>query len=138
MFDTKEAFLIDTLEYYLGDISERRCAGLYGCRYNPKRAKKPNSEGCAISRHVGDEKTKDQLDSIGNIDLIFQTNRQDLLPNWMVAFGQRFLKIIQNFHDMEDFWDENENTLSEAGKTHLEEIIKTYNLDKNLFTKYQS
>ncbi len=137
MFDTKEAFLVDTLDYYLGDITQRRCIGLHGmCKYNPAKIKKPNSDGCAIGRHVKDEETKNKLDIIGDINSIFHTNRQYLLPNWMVVFGQEFLRDVQIFHDTGMNWDENKNTLSSSGKLRLNFIISDYKLDEKLFTKY--
>ncbi len=137
MFDTKEAFLVDTLDYYLGDISERRCylEGL-GCFYSSKTTNKPNSEGCAIGRHIKDEETKKQLDIIGNISMVFTMGYQDLLPDWMVWFGERFLRDVQMFHDINQNWNVKSNKLSEAGKTHLKEIINTHGLNKSLFTKY--
>lgn len=49
---TKEDFLIDTLEYYCENPSERRNKKQRGCPYSSVKA---TSEGCAIGRHLDKE-----------------------------------------------------------------------------------
>lgn len=137
MFDTKEAFLIDTLNYYLGNVAERRCIGFIGtCKYSSIRVEKPNSEGCAIGRHIPDEEVKMKLDTIGGISAIFHTNNQHLLPEWMVAFGKDFLQEVQMLHDASVNWDIEFDKLSKLGQISLSNIIKEFELDGSFFTKY--
>lgn len=135
-FTTKEAFLLDALEYYTTDTN-RRCNGVgSGCYYSPIKAMKDGvSEGCLIGRHLTPENQRiadATLDSFG-IETVIDTT-PEIIPEWMKDLGTNFLGRCQSFHDQSYNWGI--NSISDTGATTLESIILQFNLDKSQFQKY--
>jgi len=129
---TQTEFLLDTLKYYCEDTS-RRCEKDGRCRYHPSSLSHSNSEGCAIGRYLPEDLAL-KFDSYEYTDIesVF-----DELPENLQVLGKEYLDSIQNFHDSSTNWNTiDEEGLTEIGKGRLSQLIKEYELDKNLFVNY--
>lgn len=136
-FTTKEAFLLDALEYYTTDTN-RRCTmeGVHcACYYSPSKVDKQGiSEGCLIGRHLTDE-NKIKADNCSETSISTVINeRPELIPKWMKNLNVSFLATCQNLHDINSCWVK--NALSDKGKQDLLHIIQIYDFDKSQFQKY--
>lgn len=130
---TKKQFLLDTLEYYSSDPNRRNTINKTLCAYHPQH---PNTDGCAIGRHINDPEAKKLLDS-DSFDLTIyaileipeNSKLKVLLPKWMLKFETGFLLQTQNLHDIENCWTS--SGLSEYGLNKVNSIIHDYNLDRS-------
>jgi hypothetical protein len=141
VFESKEAFLLDTLEHY----SEfDRCKNdKSGCYYSPERLKKEggyddsNTKGCAIGRHLTPE-LQMELDNLLLSKFLgtgVSTNDVfDKLPEDMKGLGQDFLRDVQDIHDDDRYWSG--RSISDIGIVRLGGLIRTFKLDVTKFTKY--
>lgn len=105
----------------------RSVNGNGACRYIPPK-EKPLSAGCAISIYL-DNKTAKKLDRDNySIDSIIwgYNNLKKLLPKWMINMNTTFLTNIQELHDMNIYWTE--DNISKEGKTKVKGICRDYNL----------
>jgi len=57
--------------------------------------------GCAIGRHVDDEKLRRSLDEFGIDDTFTPMQR---LPHYLTVLGSQFLLAIQLLHDYAGYW----------------------------------
>lgn len=119
---TRKEFLKDTLDYYSADPS-RRCK-IGNCAYSSKTIKHPNSEGCAIGRHLSISLAKklDKEDLTVESPEIFKR-----LPKKLKLLGQDFLRDVQVLHDYDGYWEE--ESISKIGKQKVLYIINRYNLN---------
>jgi len=135
-FETKEAFLLDALDYYTTDTN-RLCVNKGLCKYSPVNATKEGiSEGCMIGRHMTPENQMmaDAINPYGaDVSLILK-NYSDLLPDWLKLFESEFIRDCQKLHDNYDNWDYTGLTI--CGYNRLRDIINAYSLDKAQFEKY--
>ncbi len=130
-FRSKTALLLDTLNYYSEDYSNRRCIDKNGnCCYFPTT---PFSEGCAIGRVIPKALAKQLSIENDNIRSIIQEKRFNL-PKWLINMGEDFLFNLQWLHDRKSNW--NDKGLSCNGVDQLKKIIDTYQLPKHRFNKY--
>lgn len=119
---TREQFLLDTIKYYSENPSFR-CVTIAQCAYSPKTLGK-DGDGCAIGRWLNED-LKLELDTLENTSVLSESVFQRL-PEWMQSLGKSFLNSVQELHDADDNWD---NGLSDMGKTKVNLIIETYNLN---------
>lgn len=116
------AFLEDTVNFY---TTANRGVKNGTCFYSSTET----SPGCAIGRHLQPDVAK-SLDSIGNISLIYEAEKDELLPSWMREMSESFLLAVQRLHDNlklpHSYW--NETGLSEDGKVVYEQIKKHFSL----------
>lgn len=134
---TQTELLLDALEYYTVDPVGRRCVNSEGtCRYSPYSLnKEETSQGCLIGRLLSPELAKKIDDEIGDINIDSLISGYDYaLPEYMNIDNARFLRACQDLHDGRGNWTPTE--LSEVGKSKVSDIIKEYNLDKELFSKF--
>lgn len=132
---TREAFLLDMLEYYCVNPVERRCASRGTCKYSPKSLQLTTSEGCAIGRKLDPDIAfkidEDQWD-INVSSLIREAHYK--LPAYMNLENKGFFESCQYLHDMRDFWDS--RGLSNRGKIQVESMILDNALDITKFEKF--
>ena len=119
---TKEEFLLDTIKYYSENPSFR-CVTESKCAYSPKTLGK-DGDGCAIGRWL-DEELKLELDEYKNSSVLSESVYQKL-PEWIKSLGKSFLNSVQDLHDNDYHWS---NGLSDMGKTQVNFIIDTYDLN---------
>lgn len=129
-FKTRTDFLLDMLEYYCPDPTNRRAwdEEKQMCVYEPIG----ESEGCAIGRHLPLEVTKNLE---GVVAYVISTNKEDI-PDWMLALGEDFLMDVQSLHDGRDNWAE--TGLSDDGKELLRYIVSQFIGDMEPFNKFIS
>jgi hypothetical protein len=132
----REAFLLDTLDYYTVDPIVRRCVPneIGRCRYTPEALGKTleQSEGCAIGRKIPRELAI-EFDA-KNYSGVFEGKVFCLLPEELQTLGRDFLTSIQQLHDDEFYWTP--KSLSRFGVMKLRDIIDYYKLEANKFQKY--
>lgn len=142
--ELQEKVLLDTLEYYIQDTSNRRCTGdgkkNLGCYYSPKNAgkTKKESQGCAIGRLISDYH-KNKFDNISGStaieDIIFHNKEYNIkIPKILLNLGSNFCKDLQKLHDNLFNWSV--NGLSGTGREAVNNIIKYYKLEKSKFKKF--
>lgn len=137
---TQEEYLLDTLEYYSVDPINRRCISEsieIGCRYSPVTIKKEGlSEGCGIGRKLSPEAALewDKLGTTTIYRIFLRPEMKVLAPEWMQEMDVDFLSDIQRLHDVSYNWCD--KGLSNYGKASLVSIIISYELNKELFSKY--
>lgn len=128
MFNTKEDFLLDTINHYnslnraIVPVSGE--LGAVSCVYHPTET----SKGCAIGRHLPLKvSSNSNLQSASvNRDIVF-----NLLPKWMQNLGRTYLAYVQRLHDLPENWDE--FGLSDSGKLRVNGIIITFKLNLPLY-----
>lgn len=133
-FHTKEEFLLDLLAYYTVDPNKRRNYKAGRCRYYPLDDN-PDTEGCAIGRHLSPENAK--ILDIGNclIENILEGSEKQYLPQWMLDLNTNgFLNDCQDLHDTSSNWLD--IGLSEKGKMKVQDIIKVNSLNPLSFSIY--
>lgn len=134
VYESKENFLVDMLEYYSYDPDARRNINENGCQYAPLDS---NTEGCAIGRHLPLELARkfdhwhvsQKFQSAGIMDV-----PEEELPENLKFLGIHFLEQVQQLHDGNEFWSQ--KGLSASGKIMLEDIIKFSKLFRNPFEKF--
>lgn len=107
---TKQEFLQNTVDYYSKDPLNRRCVLNNCCYYDPVKAEKPKSNGCAIGRYlkkVNRAKFQNQMDDLSHSGIynVYKTpDALKLLPKWMRDMEINFLQVVQNLHDDGSYW----------------------------------
>lgn len=135
---TKEAFLLDGLEYYSVDPGKRRClnstiaVGSNRCKYSPKSIDLSTSEGCMIGRKL-EPALALEWDKIYNAMGIISIPEKTI-PCWMLSLGRLFLSSCQDLHDCSGNWTE--TGLSSEGAQKLFHLIKDHHLDITQFQKF--
>lgn len=132
-FTTKEAFLLDALEYYTTDTN-RRCTDGGGCYYSPiKTEKRGISEGCLIGRHLtAENQSLADAQNGSGIDEVIQS-QPEIIPEWLINLGRDFLVSCQSLHDVDSYWDDDLNFM---GRERLSNILVEYKMDQSQFQKY--
>ena len=129
-FHSKEEYLLDMLEYYTPDPTNRRAIFGTACVYKPTQT----SDGCAIGRRLPLE-VVDKIPFMATVKHIIPLAKKLNIPNWMVNLGTDFLYSVQRLHDFKDNWN-SRSGLSYHGRNSLIAIIRDNNLDGKLFEKY--
>lgn len=114
-FKTREALLQDSIDYYWGK-PERRClkqGSLNACQYSASET----SLGCAIGRLIPKNIAK-KLD-VHN-QSVDERATQNLLPDWLKAFGIPFLSDLQILHDQQYFSKRDKTATIDCMSNHVD------------------
>src|SRR5687768_8359822 len=129
---TPQELLQSTVDYYSVDPKTRRCIDATGdCTYSPKTTGRPESEGCAIGRHLSPE-IQEYFDSISHsvtIHEIFKKPKlKEKLPDWMQQMDATFLRGVQSLHDDNLFWV-SDGGLTNAGVEYIRHLQFRFGLE---------
>lgn len=123
---TERELLVSTVKFYTS--KNRSVNNDRGCFYRIE--KEGVVKNCGIGRHLSKKAciTFDKDADDTSIEYIFcDDNFKCLAPKWMQKMDVKFLADIQKLHDMTGYWYS--EGLSDDGRSYVNEICKTYNLD---------
>lgn len=131
---TSEEILLDMLEFYTNDPTQRCVDEGGGCYYSDVFVCH-KSEGCAIGRMLDPELSK-RLDNLYNTSSIKSiiSLHSDLLPKWLLEHDEGFLTYVQTLHDNSRNWTS--FGLSEEGKSFVRKIIFECDFNVETFKEF--
>jgi hypothetical protein len=133
-----EQILVDTLEYYNGH-PERICGTESKCAYNPATiGKEEATEGCAIGRLI-DTELATILDE-ENTSISTQGTIKDI-RDYSEPLYNKIKENLSFFSELQVLHDKGEIAkfpLQYGTKEILQNLIKKYNFNPELFTKWLS
>lgn len=120
---TKQQILEETYNYYTADPNGRRSIDpiTKNCLYNG-----PNGKHCAFARCCDEEKLKDIPEYDGSTYVGADMFMDRLKPEYIHITDGEFWREIQCLHDYAQYWDKENNTVSDYGRAEYQKLLEKY------------
>ena len=125
-----QQMLQDVVTHFSENPKELRSIDNNKCLYNPP-ANKPNSIGCALGMYINTKNAKklDTCEGSAIWNIWKKEKNKKLLPKWMQKIDIGFLTKLQNLHDCNNNWTD--DNITKEGKSFVKGMCKAFKLDYN-------